>query len=69
MCCGQRQKGKAGDGHGHGYFLCRPASIDQIDGAKTDADVAPAKVRKPRRRREAAWVCRWGPPCNISTIG
>jgi EAL domain-containing protein (putative c-di-GMP-specific phosphodiesterase class I) len=40
--------------YGQGYFLCRPAPIDKIDGAKTEADVAPAKIRKPRRRREAA---------------
>jgi EAL domain-containing protein (putative c-di-GMP-specific phosphodiesterase class I) len=40
--------------YGQGYFLCRPAPIGSIRGARSKANVAPAKMRKPRRRREAA---------------
>ncbi|HEX7492212.1 MAG TPA: EAL domain-containing protein [Candidatus Limnocylindrales bacterium] len=40
--------------YGQGYFLCRPAPIDRVDGARSENDVAPSRMRKPRRRREAA---------------
>jgi EAL domain-containing protein (putative c-di-GMP-specific phosphodiesterase class I) len=40
--------------YGQGHFLCRPATIDKIVGAKSEADITRVRTRKPRRRREAA---------------
>jgi EAL domain-containing protein (putative c-di-GMP-specific phosphodiesterase class I) len=40
--------------YGQGFFLARPAPIDQIAGAKTEAEVAPPRVRKSRRRSKTA---------------
>jgi EAL domain-containing protein (putative c-di-GMP-specific phosphodiesterase class I) len=40
--------------YGQGFFLARPVSIDEIAGVRTEAEVAPAPLRKTRRRPKAA---------------
>jgi EAL domain-containing protein (putative c-di-GMP-specific phosphodiesterase class I) len=40
--------------YGQGFYLARPAPIDQIAGARTEAEGAPAPPRKTRRRSKAA---------------
>jgi EAL domain-containing protein (putative c-di-GMP-specific phosphodiesterase class I) len=40
--------------YGQGFFLARPAFIDDIPGARTEAEVARTPLRKTRRRSKAA---------------